>query len=145
MVRHPDIVSGGVLAVLAVVLWVVSQGIEVNLGQTTFTARFFPQLMALILGGCGIGIAAKGLFAARQSLPEVFSWRVCGLGVLLLVYFLGFEHIDFRVGSWAVMLSCMYLLGARRPLELVIIPICLSVAVYAVFRYAFVIILPTWN
>lgn len=133
------------LTALAVVLWVVSEGIEVNPGQTTFTARFFPQLMALIMAGCGLGVAVNGLRAAPQSLPQVFSWRVCGLGVLLLAYFMGFEHIDFRVGSWAVTLLGMLLLGARRPLELVIVPIGLSVAVYTVFRYAFVIVLPTWN
>jgi hypothetical protein len=35
-------------------------------------------------------------------------------------------------------------LGSRRPLELIVVPVVVSLGIYAVFRYGFSVLLPVW-
>ena len=144
MIRHPDIASGAVIIVAG--LWVayVGQTIEVNLIDSTLTARFFPILCAIGLVLSGIGITAKGLLSPATKFPFLMNARVAALMAILLVYFFTFAHVEFRLGAWAVMRASMYMLGARGKRQLIFVPIGVAFAAYFVFRFGFTILLPVW-
>ena len=67
------------------------------------------------------------------------------IAALFLLYCLTFRYVDFRLGTWAFTLVSLWILGSRKPVELVLIPVAVSATVYAVFRYAFTVLLPTWT
>ncbi len=71
--------------------------------------------------------------------------RVLLFAGAVLLYFLTFRHLDFRVGTWLFMLGWMVLLGARRPLELALVPLLTALLVWLTFRYGFTVLLPTWG
>jgi putative tricarboxylic transport membrane protein len=142
--RHPDILSGLAAIAGGAALIYVSLDIDVAPGETTLNARFMPILAAACIVACGIAIAAKGLLAEPTRLPFGVNPRVTAILVLFLAYFLTFEYVDFRFGAWALTLACMYVLGGRKPVQLVLTPVLTAAVVYLMFRYGFEVILPTW-
>ena len=144
MIRHPDILSGLAAVAGGAALIYVSLNIDVAPGQTALNARFMPILAAACIVACGIGIAAKGFLAEPTELPFGINPRVTAIMVAFLAYFLSFEHVDFRFGAWALTLICMYVLGARSPVQLVLTPLLTAAVIYLTFRYGFEVILPTW-
>ena len=91
-------------------------------------------LLALRPGELGTADALSGLMRRRGLL----------IAALFLLYCLTFRYVDFRLGTWAFTILALWILGSRRPLELALIPVAVSAAVYAVFRYGFTVLLPTW-
>ena len=140
-----DRVLGLVTVGLAIGLAVASRAIEINEAQLTLSARFFPLTLSTALFGLGVLLALR---PGEQRLAEVIDLllvrRALLLAAVTLIYFLGFRYIDFRVGAWLFMVAAMWSLGARRPWELIVIPPVVAAAVYAVFRYGFTVLLPTW-
>ncbi|WP_162913337.1 tripartite tricarboxylate transporter TctB family protein [Rhodospirillaceae bacterium SYSU D60014] len=109
------------------------------------SARFFPLLLSLALIGLGAVLAIRpGERTAGDALRQMLARRAVLLAGLLLLYFLSFPYVDFRVGTWLFMLLAMMLLGSRRPLELAAVPIAVSFGVYFLFRYGFTVLLPVW-
>jgi len=91
-------------------------------------------LLALRPGDLGTVDALAGLMRRRGLL----------IAALFLLYCLTFRYVDFRLGTWAFTILALWFLGSRKPLELILIPVAVSAAVYAVFRYGFTVLLPTW-
>lgn len=146
MFRRADRVAGLVVAAAGVALGVVSYVIDINPQQLTLSARFFPLLLSAALVVLGIALALRpGEARLAETLDSLLIRRGLVVAALLLVYYLTFRHVDFRLGSWAFMILTMWGLGARRPLELVVVPIAVSGGVYAIFRYGFTVLLPTWT
>lgn len=145
MTRHPDIASGAVIILIGLFVAYVSQSIDINLTDTTLTARFFPVLCAGGLVLSGMAIVAKGLLAPKTKFPFLINTRVVILMGLLVAYFFSFAYVDFRLGAWAIMISSMYLLGARDKRQLILVPIGISIAAFFIFRYGFSILLPVWG
>jgi len=143
--KRADRIVGLAVVALGLVLALLVAGIEINERQSTLSARFFPGLIAgalVLLGGL---LALKpGPLDAAEAVAGLLRRRGVLIAALFLLYCLAFRYVDFRLGSWAFTILALWILGSRKPLELALIPVAVSVTVYAVFRYGFTVLLPTW-
>ena len=143
-VRHPDIVSAAALILIGAVMYYLSLDIREPPNVTTFSPRFFPQLASLGIIVCGLGVLAQGMLAERRPLPFLFNRNNLIVVALFCVYFFTFELVDFRVGAWALILSCMWVLGARSWVQLLITPAATALIVFWLFYHGFEVVLPVW-
>jgi putative tricarboxylic transport membrane protein len=144
--RRADGVLGLAALAAALALALLSAGIPVNLGVQTLSARFFPRLLALVLALAGaVLLAAPGPRAAAEAARALLERRRLLFAAALAAYFLSFRYVDFRAGTLAFMAGAMWLFGARRPLELVLVSLAVSLGAYVLFRYGFTVLLPTWG
>ena len=145
MPKRADRIVGLAVVALGLVLALLVAGIEINERQSTLSARFFPGLIAgalVLLGGL---LALKpGPLDTAEAVSGLLRRRGVLIAGLFLLYCLAFRHVDFRLGTWAFTILALWILGSRKPLELALIPVAVSAAVYAVFRYGFTVLLPTW-
>jgi len=126
-------------------LW-ASAHVEILANQPTLSARVFPYILAaiLILSGAVL-IYRPGETRLSEIILKLSNKRAIYFAALFLIYTLTFRYIDFRIGTWAFMLFAMFLLGARKPLELILLPVFISASVYYLFRYGFTVLLPVWT
>ncbi|MGE3642953.1 MAG: tripartite tricarboxylate transporter TctB family protein [Beijerinckiaceae bacterium] len=143
-IRHPDIVTAAILIAIGAAMYALSNNIYVTPSISTFSPRFFPKLASVCIVLCGIGVLVGGLLAERKEMPFLFNKTNLIVAALFLIYFLSFEQVDFRAGSWALILACMYVLGCRSKLQLAIVPVVTATAIYLVFTYGFEVVLPQW-
>lgn len=143
-VRHPDIISAAILIAVGALMYYLSNHIYVTPSISTFSPRFFPQLASVCIILCGLGVLAGGLLAERKEMPFLFNSANLTIAALFLIYFLTFESIDFRFGSWLLILSCMFVLGCRSKWQLAIVPVVSMLAIYAAFSFGFEVVLPQW-
>jgi len=143
--KRADRIVGLAVVALGLVLALLVAGIEINERQSTLSARFFPGLLAgaLVLLG-GLLALRPGELGTADALSGLMRRRGLLIAALFLLYCLTFRYVDFRLGTWAFTILALWILGSRRPLELALIPVAVSAAVYAVFRYGFTVLLPTW-
>lgn len=141
-----DRLAGVVTAVAGLGLAAASAGLDILASQPTLSARFFPYLLAGVLVLCGLALAVRpGERLLSEVVAQVLVRRGLAFAGLLLVYALTFRYVDFRFGTWAFVLAAMWVLGSRSRLELLILPLAVSAATYVLFRYGFVVLLPTWT
>jgi len=143
--KRADRIVGLAVVALGLVLALLVAGIEINERQSTLSARFFPGLLAgaLVLLG-GLLALRPGELGTADALSGLMRRRGLLIAALFLLYCLTFRYVDFRLGTWAFTILALWILDSRRPLELALIPVAVSAAVYAVFRYGFTVLLPTW-
>ncbi len=143
---NADRVAGATLCVAALGVALAAATIEVLPGLPTLSARFFPWLLAAVLGASGLTLALRpGDGDLRETLSRLFAARAVALAALLLLYALSFRHVDFRIGTWAFVASSMWVLGSRRATELLLVPALVAAVVYTTFRYGFSVLLPVWT
>lgn len=143
-VRHPDVVSAAVLISIGAVMYYLSLDIREPPKVTTFSPRFFPQLASIGIFICGLGVLANGLMAERRALPFLFNRNNLIVAALFCLYFFTFEQVDFRVGAWALIISCMWVLGARSWMQLAITPVVTALVIFWLFYHGFQVVLPVW-
>ncbi|MDX1374200.1 MAG: tripartite tricarboxylate transporter TctB family protein [Burkholderiales bacterium] len=144
--RRADGVLGLAALAAGVLLAVLSADIPINLGVQTLSARFFPQLLAVVLVVAGLVlIVAPGPQRAGEAVRALLQRRRLLFAVALAAYFFTFRYVDFRVGTFVFMFAAMWLFGARRSVELVVIPLAVSAGTFVLFRYGFTVLLPTWG
>ena len=140
-----DRLSGLVVVLAGLGLAAASFATDVLPDQPTLSARFFPLLLSVVFVACGLALVLR---SASGSLSEIaaplFQPRVLVIAGAFLLYATTFRYLDFRLGTWAFVLVALWALGGRRPWEPLVLPLAVSVAVYLVFRYGFLVILPTW-
>ncbi|MYJ70940.1 MAG: hypothetical protein F4092_04045 [Rhodospirillaceae bacterium] len=145
MPKRADRIVGLAVVALGLALALLVAGIEINERQSTLSARFFPGLLAGVLVLLGGLLALKpGELGTADALSGLMRRRGLLIAALFLLYCLTFRYVDFRLGTWAFTILALWILGSRKPLELILIPVAVSAAVYAVFRYGFTVLLPTW-
>ena len=141
-----DRVLGLAVAAAGIALTLVVAEIEVNELQSALSAQFFPRLLAASLVVLG---AALALRPSARSIGDVLSGlpRRRGLSVagIFLIYCLTFRYGDFRLGTWAFTISVLWILGSRKAMELILVPLIVSAAAFAIFRHGFTVLLPTWT
>ena len=141
-----DRIAGAFLLIAGCGVALASAAIDVLPDQPTLSARFFPYLLslALVFGG-GFLMARPGARPLAEVLAAVLAPRGLMVAAVFLLYTVTFRYVDFRLGTWGFVLASMWFLGARRPWELIVVPIVVSAAVYLTFRYGFLVLLPTWT
>lgn len=121
-------------------------GIDVPPGSEALSPRFFPQLLALVLAGLGVGLFVQGGGEALGSVwGRLISPRSAGLLVLVALYTLTFGLVDFRLATFVFVGCGMWVMGSRNKVELAVTPLAVAVLVYALFRYGFMVLLPVWG
>ena len=142
-----DRATGLVLIALGLTMGLVSTAIPVSTTQQlAVSARFFPYLLCGAMVAFGLGfVFLPGEKRLRDVLRSIFVRQAIVLAGLIFLYLVTFRHVDFRFGAWAFMVATMWSLGSRKPLELILIPLAISGGVYLVFRYGFLVLLPTWT
>lgn len=145
MPKQADRIVGLAVVALGLALALLVADIEINERQSTLSARFFPGLLAgaLVLLG-GLLALRPGDLGTADAVAGLTRRRGVLIAALFLLYCLTFRYVDFRLGSWAFTILALWILGSRKPVELILIPVAVSATVYAVFRYGFTVLLPTW-
>lgn len=144
MIRHPDIVTGAFLIVVGAFMFFLSGAIHITPGIHVFTAQFFPRLMSAILVACGVGLVIQSFFAEREKLPFMFNRANFLIAAFFCLYFFTFESVDFRFGTWALMLASMWVLGARGWVRLAATPIVTALVIDWMFTNLFEAPMPKW-
>jgi putative tricarboxylic transport membrane protein len=123
-----------------------SADIDILATQPTLSARFVPYLLATVLVAGGVILAVR---PADRPLSDVvgalFAWRGLAFAAVFLAYTLTFRFIDFRLGTWLFVLAAMWIVGARKWVELTVVPPAVSLTIYVLFRHGFSVLLPTWT
>lgn len=141
-----DRAVGLVLAGLGLALLIASRQLPVVPGYGLVDSRFVPTCLALIILGGGILLAVlPGQRDLRTTLRELLQTRALLLALAFLLYAGSFRYVDFRLGTAVFVFATMLIMGARRPLELLITPVVVALTVFAIFRYGFTVLLPTWT
>ena len=132
-------IAGGVFA--------AGFGIDIPPGsEDSLSPRFFPQLLAIVLGGLGLALLAKGGGLSLHSVwAKLGSSRSLALLGLTALYTLTFGVMDFRLGTLLFVGGGMWIMGARGRLELTLVPAAVACLVYLLFRYGFLVLLPVWS
>lgn len=141
-----DRVAGAAVAAFGAALGVLAAQIDVLVGGPAVDARFFPFILAgvLLIGGAALALR-PGDTPIETVTARLLDRRALLFAGLFLAYALSFRHVDFRLGTWAFALAAMWALGARRPLELALIPPLLALGVFYLFRHGFTVLLPSWG
>jgi putative tricarboxylic transport membrane protein len=141
-----DRISGGVIMIIGLGLMIAVAQIDILDNQPTLSARFFPYVLSVILSIGGLLLAFNpGDTRFGGVLAKLLDFRGVAFAAAFLVYALTFRFVDFRFGTWAFLLVTMWIMGSRKLLELLILPISISAIIFLLFRYGFTVLLPTWN
>ena len=138
-----DALTGALLVALAaVILWHI-QGFPAMPGQK-FGPAWFPGIIAVVLGGCGVVLVAQG---TRSGAPWIAlaDWTrrrrpVAGffsVMVGLLFYVFAAAPLGFHLTAFILLLGWMRVLGTRLAVAIpvaVIAPILLHLAFYKMLR-----------
>jgi putative tricarboxylic transport membrane protein len=141
-----DRIAGIVVFVAGLLVVLATANVDVLAGQATLSARFFPYIIAATLTLGGLLLASR---PGDTPLPEVVGRLLDRRGLLFaalfVVYALTFRVVDFRFSTWLFVLLAMWVLGSRRWLELVLMPVLVAALAYMLFRHGFTVMLPTWS
>lgn len=138
----------GLLALgIGIAVFTAGFGIDVPPGtEDSLSPRFFPQTLALALSGLGIALMLQGGGDALEIVwGKLRSLRSACLLGLVALYTLSFGFMDFRLGTLLFMGCGMWAMGERKKWQLAVTPVAVSLLVYALFRYGFLVLLPTWG
>ncbi len=131
-INHDTGMAVGILAFCAFAYWQISQ-LPTGYGDGAIGPSFFPFVMATVITLLALALLGRGIVFSRNVVPvprlakSIFAHLLLFL-LMLTAYALFYEKLGFFVGSAAVMLLGMLLLGERRPLFVVALP-CLVIAV----------------
>lgn len=135
------VIMGGVVVFL-------SSSLPTFLDEPGIPPGVFPTALGLLLMLLGLLLIVRAQRHVREepSLGEVWRQMRRGHGLqlscLVLVYFAAFQYVPFLLGSSIFMLLSMLVLGAKIRVQLFIIPIVASTALFLLFRYGFSVLLP---
>lgn len=144
---HSDRLLGLVTLALGTGVFVAGLDIIIPPGtEDSLSPRFFPLLLSCVLILLGALLTFTGGGVPLSTVRErVFSRTSLSLLCLTAVYTLSFGYMDYRIGTLLFMGIGMGLLGTCKKWELVVIPVVVTAVMYAVFRYGFLVLLPTWG
>lgn len=141
-----DRLLGAIAAIGGAALLAAALRLETVARTGVMDTRMFPAALGVVLLVVGLwSMLRPGSARLSDALRKLAAPRGIAFAALLLVYALTFRWIDFRLGTWAFVLASIWLLGSRSLLELLLFPPLVALAVWWVFRYGFIVMLPTWS
>lgn len=148
-----DLVTGVALVLLAVAVFFLSQGAP-SIRNSVYGASFFPRLVAVLLGICGLCLAAKevGPLLARQggSLFVVPAWArsrwhltnfllvIVSLGVYILLS----DLVGFDLVGTAILFALLASLRRGHLLSSLLVALVSTLAIHYVFGHFLRVPLP---
>lgn len=142
--RNQEIANGVVLLILSSTAGYLAFQISSGPGQTTLPPNFFPMLLAIAMFVIGILMVIKGVKESSAPLEKLMNRTQALIAILVVLFFLGFEYVDFRLAGWIFVILTMLVLGCRKPRDLTLIPIGIVAGIYVMFHYVLGVELPTW-
>lgn len=103
----------------------------------------FPLLIAGFLLVLSLALIREGFHSSAQEDQTAFNWRPVLVTVLAaLAYFLLMPRLGFVLATACFLAGMMVYLGERRPLLLILLPLCFSAGVYLLFARLLHVMLP---
>lgn len=137
MTIRGDTIAAIVLFVLFVAYGLQATQIEVFPGQEL--EPFKPRTMPFALAAAGVLLSAlRTLQTLKGSAAQTVDWssydwrRASLLCIMMVAYGLAFAPLGFIVATTLFLIGGFYILGERRLLPLLIVPVVFSLAFWAV-------------
>lgn len=141
---------GGVSLIIGVVVWLSASGIQMPADSRTLSPQFFPKLLAaalMLLGAILFAVGKGRPFEAVCS--KIRHPRNFCLAGSTLLFTLAFGHVDYRLICPVYIATVLWILGRRKPKDIIIISVTATAVLYLLFRFGFMVLLPemelVWN
>jgi len=140
--KDQDVYSGSVLLLFS--LWgVYYSGKLPHVTTTQLSSGFFPTLLFAGLGLCGAGLIYQSWIRQEKKAVPGFYWsKISSMMVLFIIYAFTLELLGFRLSTAVFVFACMFILGERKPINLLTIPLVTSLGIFYLFSKIFRIVLP---
>jgi hypothetical protein len=147
--RLDDRLTGGLIALLGIVVAVAARGIP-SVPGTTFGPDLLPTIVGVALAVCGGLIFLGGLRAAAPGpWVDLSDWAGRPRGIIGAVWAIGgtiagvlyLQTIGFPLFAFGFALPLMLLMGAK-PLMSVIVSAVVALVAFAIFYYLLLVPLP---
>jgi putative tricarboxylic transport membrane protein len=139
--RLGDRVAGLLLLALAVFVYVYSGTLPAPVQDLDPGVGFFPRMLAVLIGVLALVPLLKP--EEWDPLPRgIVAWHVIGTAVLLFGYALVVETLGFVITTVVFVLVELLLLGARRPVTLIAMPLVVGLGLFYLFRSVLDVPLP---
>jgi len=150
-VRRSDIVAGIVLTLFGLIslFAIIPAQVGSDAGTAGIAPDVFPRTLMWLFTGVSLllvvsRLASAGATTDDLSPPTLHNFAYIGaVSVLLLGSFLAITYLGFIVGgAITVAVTMLAIEGRRHIVRLIAVSILAPVAVFAVFRYLFTVLLP---
>ncbi|GGN41787.1 hypothetical protein FHR83_003040 [Actinoplanes campanulatus] len=141
----PDVLAGGVFAVIGGVFVVGSLGYDRGT-PLRMGPGYFPLLVGAIVTVLGLAIVVKGLLAGSDLPFEAVPWRAIVLVTVAVVFFGVFVRVlGFVPTSFVTALLTAFASRRVRPLTALAVAAGLTVAATLIFIVGLQLRLPLWG
>ena len=153
MKRYADLISGGLLALVGIILLVESRNIRAMM-EMEFGPKIMPQIYSVALIGLGAAIAVSSLVRARKGAFPSGKWqhstigrfRVVATMGLVVFYVAALRPLGFLATSIVYLFFQFLVLGGAankwRLLPYLIVAVAVSLGIYHLFYGVFNVFLP---
>ena len=114
-------------------------------GNHRLSPALFPVVTTLVLMSLALALTVKSLRSAPQETarePRGKTGNVVGVFLLCLLYTAAMEKIGFLPSTALYLLLFLLMLGEKRPVVVVLVPVLATVAVWFFFAKALSVPLP---
>ncbi|MBF9051621.1 tripartite tricarboxylate transporter TctB family protein [Roseobacter sp. HKCCD9010] len=152
--RLLDLAFASLLFGLSIFLWFVADGFPESRRFAQADADFWPKIifatMALITGIIAVRTVLnlrkdRAQMAGAFTIPPQFrvaTVRVGAMGVLILTYFVAFQHVGFILATFAFLILASFVIPYKNNLARVIFAACFTVVLVLFFTQALELPLP---
>jgi putative tricarboxylic transport membrane protein len=143
-----DIVSGGVILVLGIALFVLIPGQVETLEADTLTPAFIPLATTAIICVLAAILLAQGILARTPTESRAEPWSIRPLATMIvtvfvmLVYVGAIPWIGYIAATGAVLVLLALVYGNRSIVQIVILAVVAPPAILVFFRYTMLVLLP---
>ena len=143
MVRDRDSLSGLIVLIFAIAGYIYSV-FKISSDATVGVAPdFYPKLLFIVIGISGLVTLLNGFRREIKKEMPAFNWKaVITVITLLIGYAYLLQLVGFVISSIVFMIAFMFVLGERKPINMIVVPIITSLLIYFLFSKAFMIMLP---
>lgn len=140
--KDRDVVAGIALVVFSIIGVINSMKLP-HLSATRMSAGFYPGLLFILLGICGIILIFEGWRRDTKVPISKFYWdKLIPIIVLFLVYAFLLGTLGFQISTIIFVFLFMFILGIRKIFTLIWVPLVSTFVIYYVFDKIFMIRLP---
>ncbi|WP_104134904.1 tripartite tricarboxylate transporter TctB family protein [Cryobacterium sp. Y62] len=137
--RFHRLIGPGVGLVIGLAIVALAQSIVEPSIATSFSPRWWPQILGGIVAALSLGVLVKEVVAPSAADDELErptragSVRVIAVFVVIAAYGVMWYFITFPIATCALFVALAWLLGARGWKPLTIFPIVCTTVLYALF------------
>jgi uncharacterized membrane protein len=149
--KYRDIFSGILFLILSAIIMTSSYSIKTTI-PGRLGAEFMPQVVAIIMGLLSILLIATGLLTLKKQSAETSETinkkdllQVLALLTVVTIYVLILKRVGFIISSMVFLFAAFTVMSPkekRKYLLFGILSVVLSIGIYYLFRYVFLIFLP---